>query len=611
MAVRRPQRCRTTEFRSTKHDRFVSPVPEPERELRDVLGDTAVGRLADECDTCHGRYTSLRRTVAILGGGSARSICLSAPMSARIMPIEPRLNDPANGRSPSGSRRPGIDEPVEIRRYVEALRRSRWLIITLALSAAVAAFVLSSWAPDRYTASATILKRVAVGPSESFDVEALTRELSTIVQLLVTTDVLGRAAERVGDGETARSLSRSVKSSADPDANLISITATAGNAKKSARIANAVADTFVKEQADVTRQQYEAARAGLLEQLSRIRSTDPGAAQQEAALRQRLSDVGVSLAGAGIDLRVAQRAGVPRERTSPKPLRNSVIALFLGVFIGVLVALGRDLLVPRVSGARELSRLLDLPMLAAIPYVRRRLGRGRTVLTGMEYESYQTLGASVRFSLPAEEGPHIVLITSGLHAEGKSTVTARLGRALAQAGHPTLLIAADLRWPTLHSILGIDEEPGLSELLLEAGERGTGKGFERLVKASIVEIEAGQRRGELDVMPSGSKPNDPARLLAGEGLDAVIETVRGMDYSYILIDAPPLLGIADTRSLARVCTTLLFVARLDRITLDTVIDARDVLDRLDVSAIGCVPIGTRSEASPYYMGLRAPALEDA
>ena len=155
--------------------------------------------------------------------------------------------------------------------------------------------------------------------------------------------------------------------------------------------------------------------------------------------------------------------------------------------------------------------------------------------------------------------------------------------------------------------MGVDEGPGLTELLLEAGERGTRpRRLQQLVKAAIVPVEQG-RRGDLDVLPSGTKPNDPARLLAGEGLDAVIESVKGMDYRYMLIDAPPLLGIADTRrARARVCTALLFVARLDRITLDTVIDARDVLDRLDIPAIGCVPIGTRSEASPYYMGLRDP-----
>jgi capsular exopolysaccharide synthesis family protein len=533
-------------------------------------------------------------------------------MSFPMTSMEHRLNDPAPARMSNGSsRRQGTDEPVEVRRYVDAVRRGRWLILTLAVSAALVAYILSSLAPDRFNATSIIVKRITSATTDTASDETLSRELATIGQLLVTTDVLGRAAQKVGDGETASTLSKAVKANVNPDANLINVTATAKeDPKKAATIANAVADEFVKEQTDVARQQYEAARQGLLQQLSSINHNDPAAAQQEQAIRQRLSDLSVAQAAAGIDLRVAQRAGVPTSRASPKPARNAVIAFFLGLFIGVLIALARDQLVPRVSGARELSRLLDLPMLAAIPYVRRRFGRGRQVLTGMEYESYQTLGASVRFSQPAEEGPHVILITSGLHAEGKSTVTARLGRALAQAGHRTLLISADLRWPTLHELMGVDEEPGLTELLLEAGERGTGRNFQKLVKAAIVPVEQG-RRGDLDVLPSGTKPNDPARLLAGEGLDAVLENVKGLGYTYVLVDAPPLLGIADTRALARLCTSLLFVARLDRITLDTVIDARDVLDRLDIPTIGCVPIGTRSEASPYYMGLRTPALEDA
>jgi capsular exopolysaccharide synthesis family protein len=526
--------------------------------------------------------------------------------------MEARLNDPATmpGRSTSGGRRQGSDEPVEVRRYVDAVRRGRWLILTLAVSAALVAFLLSSLAPDRFTSTAIIVKRVTSATTDTASDETLSRELATIGKLLVTTDVLSRAADKVGGGETATSLSRDVKATVNPDANLIDVTATAKeDPEKAAAIANAVADTFVQEQTDVARQQYAEARQGLLQQLRAINHNDPAASQQEAAIRQRLSDLGVAQAAAGIDLTVAQRAGVPKSRTSPKPKRNAVIALFLGLFIGVLIALARDQLVPRVSGARELSRLLDLPMLAAIPYVRRRLLR-RNVLTGAEYESYQTLGASVRFSLPAEEGPHVVLITSGLHAEGKSTVTARLGRALAQAGHPTLLISADLRWPTLHEIMDVPEEPGLTELLVEATERPRGRALQRMLNAAIVPLEQG-RRGDLDVLPSGSKPSDPARLLAGDALDTVMDAIKGMDYRYVLIDAPPLLGIADTRALARTCTSLLFVARLDRITLDTVIDARDVLDRLELPAIGCVPIGTRSEASPYYMGLRTPALEDA
>ena len=372
-----------------------------------------------------------------------------------------------------------------------------------------------------------------------------------------------------------------------------------------------MADTFIEKQRDVTRKQYEQARAGLVQELNRVRG-QPGATQQTQAIQQRLSELGVSLAGAGMDLQVAQRATPPSERSSPRPLRNGVIALFLGLFVGVLVALASDQLVPRVTGTRELSRLMDLPLLGTVPYVRRRLARRRRALTGIEYESYQTLGTSVRFALAAESGPHVVVITSALHAEGKTTVAARLGRTLAQAGHPTLLVSADLRWPTLHEVLDLPSEPGLSELLGELEDTaGPNRQLMRQVRASIQSVKSSSRHGVLDVLPSGRKPDDPARLLTGEGLEAVFQAIAELDYTYVIVDAPPLLGIADTQALARCADSLLYVGRLDRITVDNVMDARDTLDRLDINCVGIVVIGARSEASPYYVGLRAPVLEDA
>ena len=522
-----------------------------------------------------------------------------------VTPVPPEA--PASRRL----RRSGGEDSVEARRYLDALRRRLWVILLLALAAVVAAVAFSSWMPDRYKASASIVKRVTTGPYESINVDALTRELSTIEQLLLTSNVLDRAAKRV-KGETPASIQGALESSVDPEANLIFVTATAGDPKRAAQIANAVAETFIEAQRAVTRQQYEQARAGLLQELARVRG-QTGAAQQTQAIQQRLSELGVSLAGAGMDLQIAQRATPPSERSSPKPLRNGVIALFLGLFVGVLVALASDQLVPRVTGTRELSRLMDLPLLGTVPFVRRRLSGGRRALTGIEYESYQTLGTSIRFALAAESGPHVVLITSALHAEGKSTVTARLGRTLAQAGHRTLLVSADLRWPTLHELLDTSPEPGLSELLAELDESSTRsvRRLARQVSDSIQQVRSGQRHGDLDVLPSGHKPDDPARLLTSDGLEDVFAAIAALDYTYVLIDAPPLLGIADTRALARCAGSLLYVARLDRLTVDNVMDARDTLDRIDLEPTGLVVIGARSEASPYYVGLRAPVLEDA
>ena len=141
-----------------------------------------------------------------------------------------------------------------------------------------------------------------------------------------------------------------------------------------------------------------------------------------------------------------------------------MLAFFGALFLGVLVALARDQLTPRVSGPRELGRLLDLPVLVDIPHVGGRTGR-RAILSGAEVEAYQTLRSSLELSLPADRRPHVLLMTGALHAEGKTTATARLGRALAQAGHRVLLVSADLRVPRLHEMFGLPLGFGLADIL--------------------------------------------------------------------------------------------------------------------------------------------------
>ncbi len=506
----------------------------------------------------------------------------------------------------STSRRAAAEQPIEVRRYLDALRRSLPLVLGIVVVLAGSVYLVSSSLPKRYKATTSIVMRSSSVLDQNQNVDTITRDLNTIDALLTTDDVLAAAAKKV-PGETTETLRDKVSSSVDPNANLIYVTAKDPLPEHSAQIANAVASTFVTEQADIQRRNYERARADLQDELTRLQGT-ADAGTQEQAIRDRISQLGVSIATAGGDLQVAQRADAPTEPDTPRPFRNTALGIILGLFLGILVALGRDQLVPRVSGSRELSRLLELPVLVSIPYTRGKRGRRGRVLSGIEYETYQTLATSIRFSLTPADGPHVILVTSALHAEGKSTVTLRLGRALAHAGHRTLLVSADMRWPTLHTLTGTEIGPGLSELLETLG-RGTVPDARGYV-GNRIERVSGQRRGELDILPSGKKPDDPSELLSNVGLDVVMDGIAELDYTYVLIDAPPLLGIADTQALARRATTMLYVARLDRVTLENVVDARDVLDRIDRPMVGMVVIGARSEASPYYLSSRVPALED-
>ena len=500
------------------------------------------------------------------------------------------------------------EERIDTRRYFDALKRSRGLIAVIVIALTGLVVVLSLVLPDKYQATTLLVFNEATSPFVSTDEASVQRQLATTRSLLTTDAVLNKAAVRLPPD--ARKEVGNIASSVDANANIIRITATSEDPQNAAMIANEVADSFLEERTKFERDRIQNARERLEAQILELQNA-PAAAEQIGAIRQRISELSVSEGAAGSDLQVAERANVPSQPASPRPMRNGVLALFGSLFLAVLLALGRDQLTPRVGSARELGRLLALPVLIEIPYVSGRRGRRRRrLLSGVELEAYQTLRSSLELALPADRRPHVILMTGALHAEGKTTATARLGWALAQAGEKVLLVSADLRVPRLHEMFELELGIGLADVLAvldwEAGELD-GELMRHAVRTVIPQLDGRGRRGELQVIPSGAKAKDPGRLVAGPAMKHFLDEIRTYDYDYVLVDAPPLLGIADSQALARYVDEILLVNRLDRLTLERVSELRDVLDRLALEPLGIVVIGGRGEISPYYLTTR-PAL---
>jgi capsular exopolysaccharide synthesis family protein len=486
---------------------------------------------------------------------------------------------------------------VDVRRYLAALRRSRWLMVGIVVVVTGAALALSLLLPKTYKATSTIVLNVEAGAFGVEDPASQERRLETLNALLLSTPVLRQAAEAV-PGETADSLGP-VESRVDPAANLIYITVENGDADNAAAIANAIAEAFLTVQAERDRAGLEAEAQNLREQISALEG-QPGTAEQVVLLRQRLADVEVQLVNPAGDIDIAEEATASAQPASPRPLRNTVLAFFASVFLAVLVALGRDQLRPRIGEPRELGQILGVPLLAGIPLVGRRFGRRNHIGTIAEHEAYQTLRAALELGAPPDTR-RTILVCSALHGEGKTTVTARLGRALAQAGHKTLLISADLRWPDLHESFDLPVRPGLSDALKLTERAGVTKELLSATAHKVMVRSSGGAERRLDVLTSGSKPSDPARLLSSAAAREFFDYVRQFEYDYVLVDAPPVLGIADAQSLARYTDRVLLVARLDRLSADHVIDLRDVMDRVSMNTLGLVVIGGRVEESPYFL----------
>jgi capsular exopolysaccharide synthesis family protein len=485
------------------------------------------------------------------------------------------------------------DQPVETGRYLDALSRSKLLIAVIVLPLTALVLLVSLLLPETYRATAKIVIEGASDPLQTSDVESVERRLATIDALLTTRETLRRAARRV-PGKTVATLDESVSSSVDPSANIINVTATDDTAPGAARIANAVATTFVNGQRRVERRRLNRARAELLRALAPLEGRrGEQAATERAAIRERLTDLNVSAAGTGTEMAVAEAARPPEAAYSPRPVRNAVFGFFAAAFIATLLVLARAQLKPRVSGSRELSRLLELPLLAEVPHVRRPLGHRPQTLSSIEYEAYQTLQAALRRRLPATN-QRTVLVTSALHGEGKTEVTAALGLVLSQAMHRTWLVSADMRWPKLHELFDVDQTPGLSEVL--AGARNGGS-------SGIFQLSAARTgSGHLHVLASGRTPPDPAQLLASDALDSFFEEIKESEYDYVLLDGPPLLGLVDSQVLAQRVDGVIIVCRPDRHTPETALALRELLERLEVEPLGVVIVGARGPSHTYLPG---------
>lgn len=495
---------------------------------------------------------------------------------------------------------------VDVRRYLDALRRDRRWIAFAVVAVTAAVFVLSLVLPKSYEATATIVLDVQSGVFGPPDAESTQRRLATIESLLSSTDVLAEAADKVGGGETAESLESKVDSSVDELANLIEVSATDGDPDTAAAIANAVAQSFLDVQQGLERARLNAALEALSREANQL-ANQPGSAGELAAINDRINDLRVQAASAGSDLQLAERALPPTDPASPRPLRNSVLAFFASLFIAILVSLGRDQLRPVIGSPRELSAMFRRPVLSAVPYVPKRFSRSRRAIAAIEHEAYENLRSAVQITIPPREGGgQVILVTSAVHAEGKTTVIGRLGHGLARAGYRTLIISADLRWPSLHEQLGLPLKPGLTDALKLAERSGMSDYILPATTHDLAVDGAGPGvEADLHVLTSGTKPHDPARLLSGDAMRALVE-YAALEYTYVLLDAPPVIGLADVQGLARVADHSIFVAKLDRVTIDQAIDARELLERFGLDPVGLVVIGAKVDVSPYYVTERPP-----
>lgn len=241
------------------------------------------------------------------------------------------------------------------------------------------------------------------------------------------------------------------------------------------------------------------------------------------------------------------------EAIQPNLVRNFILSFTLGLSAGILAAVIYENMDDRIGNSYALREILPLPLLGVAPPAPRREKHSYALLTAKKPNSrvaraFHSLRHNILSNLEQQQ-VQVINITSTDASEGKSSTSINLATSLADAGKKVLLIDADLRRPTLHKYFELDNTKGFGTYL-------TGI-------STLADISHATDISGLYVAPAGPITPHPVELLSGEHMEALPQLAASEDYDFdvILIDSPPVMGMADALLISnRVDATLLVVA---------------------------------------------------
>ena len=489
---------------------------------------------------------------------------------------------------------------MSLRQALYVLRRRAILIIALAIAAAVATYGLSQLPAKKYAATASVLfSQAPVGDQlagiQTQNVPSQSQQ-DTNVALLG----LGRTAAQTARmlGLTQSEVVKSIAIQAVGDTNVVSVTATAGSPGRAARLANTYVTTFVSDQANQNRAQDVAALNVVTRQLARLGDVAARNSSVGIALQTRAQSLGLLIALANTGSEVAQSATVPRSPSSPRPIRNAMIATLVALMGGIALAYILEGIDVRIREVDDFGQAYDLPLLGVVPESSALATPGRVegTLTPAEPEAFQLILAYLKY-FNVDRSLNTILMTSSAPGDGKTTVSCHLAGAAARLGLRVLLVDADARRPAVASQLGLrNVAVGLADVLI---------GSVGLAEAAR-SINVGGTGGELvepktfDVIPASLMvPPNPAELVGSHAMAELLEAARAA-YDIVFIDTPPLTAVSDTFPLLRKVDGVIMIGRIGRDRRDAVARTRETLAGVGAPTLGVVVNAVKRSSRSAY-----------
>ena len=333
-------------------------------------------------------------------------------------------------------------------------------------------------------------------------------------------------------------------------------------------------------------------------------------------LLQKLKEAGISAGLRSSNIRIVDPALVPSTPARPQKARNILLAFLIGLVGGVGLAFLREYLDNTVKSPDDVQNLTGLPCLAVVPSFAGRNGSrslariskqaginangdSRVELVSLQQpkslvsEAFRALRTSLLLS-QAEHPPQVILVTSALPREGKTTSAANLAITLAQLGDRTLLMDSDLRKPGIRRALNLPNGHG-HDIGLSSYLAGVAPLHDIIVPHPTVP--------NLDAIPTGPIPPNPADLLSSHRMAEAIDDLR-QHYKFVVIDSPPIMAATDAVILSALTDGVLLVVWSNETPKEAFSRTRDLLAAVKGRLLGVVLNAVDSGAPDYYYSYR-------
>lgn len=507
---------------------------------------------------------------------------------------------------------------VDLRHYLAILWRRKLIILQAVIVIPAVVVALSLAQTKQYTASARIIVE-----SQAATINAVTqqnngnqsiddRQIQTLASFVATREIATTALQKMGSDKKPQAVLKQLTVTPDSGANIITVSAKATSPVVAADLANAFASAFVDWRRS-NAQAYLTSAIALVQQ--QIAATKVGSALYLALLDQRSKMEVVKALSTG-NVQLGDAAIAPSSPSSPKPLRNGILALGAAVVLGIGLGFLREALDVKLHSVEEIEALTDIPVIGRIPEIAKQHRQSDKLImleepAGHWSEAFRLLRTNLDF-VNFNRDVKSVLITSPLPGQGKSTTVVNLSVVLMMAGRKVAIVEGDLRRPTLHRFFHIQNGRGLSSVV--AGTATLEEAVHPLAFRDLqssgptVTTAAASAKGDghdgdmpqLSVLPSGPLPPNPGELVTSQQLGAVLhELSDGNDY--VFIDAPPMMPVGDAAALAAKVDGVIIIVRLEDSTRDMIRQIESFAARIPARTLGIVVTGApRSARTDRY-----------